>query len=312
MSLSVVVPTFNERTSLATCLDALTQHTTEVEVIVVNAPSTDGTSGMIHERTDVDVLLECTSRNINVARNAGIREATGDIIALLAPTCTIQPRWEATIEETLGGAADAVSGPIRPTSADDPSAASKTGPDLGIDGDNLALSREAITAIDGFDEVLSLDGTADVAQRLRGHGLHVVWNPDMEVHRIASSDGGEATHRGDDGAWRSIATADWGERYRSVTYRHVKNRGIRPGVLVTLLGAAVKDGVTAAVDVLRGDGTPSQWVGNGIDVVTNCAVGVREGWRARQADGTAARNPHGLSRGRTNDHIETRHDWRPA
>ncbi|PSP40440.1 glycosyl transferase family 2, partial [Halobacteriales archaeon QH_10_70_21] len=45
MYLSVVVPTLNDRDRLESCLDALSADAPD-EGIVVNGPSTDGTSGM--------------------------------------------------------------------------------------------------------------------------------------------------------------------------------------------------------------------------------------------------------------------------
>ena len=312
MSLSVVIPTFNERDHLARCLDALAERTSQTEVIVVNAPSTDGTSGMIHERDDVDMLLECASRNINVARNAGIREATHPIVALLGATCQVQSGWQPTIQANLSGAADAASGPIHPGDprGDATDRASDRG--LGINGENVALTREAITALDGFDEYLSLGGTADLATRLSGHGLNVMWHPEMEVHRIMTADGGESQRRnvGRQFVWGSADPPDWGDRYRALAYRSVKNDGIRPRVLGRLLSWAIRDGVSAALEVFRGRGTPTQWVGNGVDVVTNVLVGMRDGRNARSADGTTARNPHGLSHERSIEAIADTHDWR--
>jgi len=38
---------------------------------------------MVRDRDDVDVLVEISDRTVNVARNAGIEVATGDIVALV-------------------------------------------------------------------------------------------------------------------------------------------------------------------------------------------------------------------------------------
>lgn len=313
MSLSVVIPVFNDRDHLAACLDGLAAQTTDIETIVVNGPSTDGTSGMLHERTDVDVLLESASRNLNVARNAGIREASHPIIALLAPAYRIQEHWQRTIEESLAGAADAASGPIEPTEGTDEDTESTPDPgELAIHGGNLAMTRGAVTALDGFDEYLSIDGTSDLAHRLSGLGLQVVWHPEMRVQLTATPDGGRPGPRrcGHGADWEFAAEADWGLKYRSLTYRQVKNAGAHPRVLRHLLVSAIRDGVGAARDVLRGQGTPSEWVGNGMDVVSNVIVGVRAGFDARRADGTSARNPNGLSQSDTAGAVAVRHDWR--
>ena len=54
MQLSVVVPTLNARRRLVACLDALAAVAPESEVVVVNGPSADGTTGIVREREDVD------------------------------------------------------------------------------------------------------------------------------------------------------------------------------------------------------------------------------------------------------------------
>ena len=77
MKCSVVIPTLNGRDHLATSLDALAAHAPACEVIVVNGPSADGTTGMVQNRDDVAVLLEISERTPGVALNAGINMATG-------------------------------------------------------------------------------------------------------------------------------------------------------------------------------------------------------------------------------------------
>src|SRR6056297_2772682 len=93
MELSVVVPTLNGRERLEGCLDALAAHAPEAEVVVVNGPSADGTTGMVRERDDVDVLIEVSDRKLNVARNAGLSVASGDAIALVGQDMEIEGSW---------------------------------------------------------------------------------------------------------------------------------------------------------------------------------------------------------------------------
>src|SRR6056297_2751353 len=112
MDLSVVVPTLNGRDRLAGCLDALAAHAPEAEVIVANGPSADGTTGMVRDRDDVDVLVEISARCVNVARNAGIQVADGDAIALLGYDLEVEDGWADAVREGLTDA-DAVTGPSR-------------------------------------------------------------------------------------------------------------------------------------------------------------------------------------------------------
>ena len=105
MDLSVVVPTLNGRVRLVRCLDALSDHAPGAEVIVVNGPSTDGTTGTVRERADVDVLVEIADRNVNVARNAGIEHARGEWIAFVSDEYSIESAWFAALAEASGATA---------------------------------------------------------------------------------------------------------------------------------------------------------------------------------------------------------------
>ena len=300
MALSVVIPTFNERDALTGCLDKLAEHAPSMEIIVVNGPSTDGTSGVIREHGDVDVIIDITSRNINLARNVGLREATSNQVAILAPTSRIGPSWYGAVIETLTGAADAVSGPIR-SHGEHPPDESRFGiersGELTLVGGNLALTRAAVTALDGFDETLTSAGTADLARRIRGLGLQVVWHPDMTV---GHTDGvGAPPMRNRDGyvaTWERPNEPNWGQRYRSQCYRWAKNDGVGPRFVLRVLSTATADGFRSATDVMRGNGTPSRWFGNGIAVISNAVQGSIAGYRARRRDPTETRNPNGLSR----------------
>ncbi|MFC6771068.1 glycosyltransferase family 2 protein, partial [Halorubrum pallidum] len=117
MDLSVVVPTLNGRDRLAGCLDALAAHAPEAEVIVANGPSADGTTGMVRDRDDVDVLVEISDRTVNVARNAGVEVATGDAIAVVDYDHRIGESWIDGVHSGLDEA-DVVTGPVTPVAAD--------------------------------------------------------------------------------------------------------------------------------------------------------------------------------------------------
>ncbi|MFC6724652.1 glycosyltransferase family 2 protein, partial [Halobium palmae] len=93
MELSVVVPTLNGRDRLAASLDSLAARAPDAEVVVVNGPSADGTTGMVRERDDVDLLVELSDRTINVARNAGIEAASGDAVAFLGDDLGVEDGW---------------------------------------------------------------------------------------------------------------------------------------------------------------------------------------------------------------------------
>jgi hypothetical protein len=88
----------------------------------------------------------------------------------------------------------------------------------------------------------------------------------------------------------------------------VKNYNVRPTVVRRILSHAVGDAKDALFDVVRGETTPSQWLGTGQDVFGGVGSGIVDGVRARVTDRTARRNPNGRS-ARTNRAV-TVYDWR--
>ncbi len=327
MQLSVVVPTLNGRTQLAACLDALAATAPESEVVVVNGPSADGTTGMVRERTDVDVLVEVAARNLNVARNAGIEHATGEHVAFVGYDKTIEPGWADALAtgfdagSRAGGRAHtvaegypphegqtvgAVTGPTRRGDGESaPESRTIAGREVTyFDGSNVAFTRAALADADGFDEYLMTGGARDLAHRLAAREYGVRWAEGMAVgdgveHDVASvpraiSDGGR-TER------------DWHWKYRALAYRLVKNYGIRPTTARRLLSHAGRDALAGFAGVVRGEATPTNWVGNGRDVLSGSFHGNGSGlaarWRSRDR-----RNPNGLSS--RSDRAVAVYDWR--
>jgi glycosyltransferase involved in cell wall biosynthesis len=85
MKVSAVIPTYNdEGTIAATVESALAQKFADrFEVIVVNDGSTDGTRATLATFGERIRVIDQTNRGASAARNAGIRAAAGEYIALL-------------------------------------------------------------------------------------------------------------------------------------------------------------------------------------------------------------------------------------
>jgi glycosyltransferase involved in cell wall biosynthesis len=287
MKLSVVVPTLNGRDRLESCLDALAEHAPDAEVVVVNGPSSDGTTGMVQDRDDVAVLVELADRRLNVARNAGIERASGDVVAVLDHRLTVEAGWRDALEAGIADA-DAVTGPTHQelqTGLTTESVESRTikGREVTyFNGDNAAFTADCLDAIDGFDEYLHTGGARDAAHRLAALDFDLSWQGDMSVHREYSADGGRTE-------------TDWRWKYRSLAYRLTKNYGVRPTILRRLASHAGRDALAALKEVATGDADPSTWFGNGRDVLAGIATGLKDGAVARFRDRSPRRNPNGRS-----------------
>jgi glycosyltransferase involved in cell wall biosynthesis len=316
MKLSVVVPTLNGRDRLAASLDSLAEHAPEAEVIVVNGPSADGTTGMVRERDDVDVLVEISARCINVARNAGVEAASGDAIALLGFDLRIGPAWHAAIEDGLAEA-DVVTGPVKTSVraghlADVHEERTIAGRHVAyFHGTNVAFRGTVLRELlDGFDEYLATGGARDAAHRLAGAGKHVLWRDEMAVSDEFQTDGaGDDEERDANGPTPRGPDEDtraW--KYRALSYRLVKNYGLRPTVIRRTFSHAISDAREAAHGVVGGEGTPSAWFGSGRDVVVGLGKGFPQGLAARARDRSPTRNPNGLSK--RDDRAVALYDWR--
>jgi len=301
MDVSVVVPTLNGREELAGCLDALTEHVPDAEVIVVNGPSADGTTGMVCDRDDVSLLIEIADRSVTVARNAGIDRATGDVIALVHQSLSVESGWAEAVKSGLSGAARAITGPThQQLRAGMTTETEETRTIAGrevtyFNPGNVAFDADVLEALDGFDEYLNVGSARDFAHRMAARDYGVDWSTEMCVSREFEADGG-------------ITETDWNWKYRSLAYRLVKNYNLRPTVLWRILSHAGGDAKDALLDVVRGETTPSQWLGNGQDVFGGVGSGIIDGLRSRVTDRTPRRNPNGRSV--RADRAVTVYDWR--
>src|SRR5665647_654206 len=92
--ISVIIPTFNEEENIAQCLVSLTHQTvprTEYEIIVVDGGSKDDTCGIAGKYADK--VFSQTSKKVGGARNDGIMEAKGEIVATTDADCILPPNW---------------------------------------------------------------------------------------------------------------------------------------------------------------------------------------------------------------------------
>lgn len=318
MELSVVVPTLNGREHLVRCLDALSERAASAEIIVANGPSVDGTTGMVRRRDDVDVLVEIGDRNINVARNAGIDRASGTVIVFLDYWLVVEGRWIDAIRTAF----DHVATDHRASGHGPPLPAVITGPVhrshrggvrsdtvdrrtiagsqvTYFNGGNVAFRRDALEAIDGFDESLAMGSARDGAHRLARLGYDVVWKPTLSVRQDTHPRHTTENHEADTPGFRprchaaGVATREWDWRYRSLTYRLVKNYGLRS--LWRVVRHTTADVKTAITSIARGKTRPSDWLANGRDIATGTAVGLKDGLIARFRDRSPRRNHNGVS-----------------
>ncbi|MEW6600608.1 MAG: glycosyltransferase family A protein [Nitrospirota bacterium] len=92
---SVVVPVYNDAGRIGRCIEALLNQTypaDQYEIIVVDNGSTDNTREVV-KQYPVALLIEDKIRSSYGARNTGIRNAKGDIVALTDSDCMPRREW---------------------------------------------------------------------------------------------------------------------------------------------------------------------------------------------------------------------------
>ena len=94
---SVIIPNYNGKPLLATCLDALRRQTypaDRFEVIVVDDASADGSVEFLAESyPEVRVVALAQNAGFVAACNAGVASARGDVLVLLNNDTEAEPGW---------------------------------------------------------------------------------------------------------------------------------------------------------------------------------------------------------------------------
>jgi len=200
---SVVVCAYDAADTLADCLtslDALTYP--DVEVIVVDDGSRDGTGDIARGYSDVRVI-EVPNGGLSAARNAGLAAATGEIIAYTDADVRVDPDWLTYLVQPLLSSDVAGVGGPNVVPADDPWVSQCVARAPGgpihvmlddriaehVPGCNMAFRRDALLAADGFNPVYVRAGDdVDICWRLQAKKLDIGFAPSALVwhHHRAS------------------------------------------------------------------------------------------------------------------------------
>ncbi len=103
MKASVIIPVWNGREYLPSCLDALlTQGYPDLEIVVVDNASADGSADLVAERYP-QVRLIRNRANLGFAGgcNVGLRAAQGDVLVLLNQDTRVLPGWLQAVVDAL-------------------------------------------------------------------------------------------------------------------------------------------------------------------------------------------------------------------
>src|SRR5437879_4491792 len=189
--MSVVVCTFNGSRTIRDCLEGIGKLCyPNYETIVIDDGSTDGV-GDIAAEYDVR-LIRTENQGLSAARNLGMQEATGEIIAYIDDDARPDPHWLTYLAATfMGSDCAAVGGPnIAPPGAGPMAECVANAPGCPmhvllsdqeaehVPGCNMAFRKACLEAVGGFDRQFRTAGDdVDVCWRLQQHGWRVGFSP---------------------------------------------------------------------------------------------------------------------------------------
>jgi glycosyltransferase involved in cell wall biosynthesis len=114
MLLSVVIPCFNERRTIRAIVEKVKAAVTDdLEIIIVDDASTDGSAAIVDKLAgmDVKVVHHSQNRGKGAAMNTGFRQASGEVVLVQDADLEYDPRdYAELLAPILNGDADVVFG----------------------------------------------------------------------------------------------------------------------------------------------------------------------------------------------------------
>lgn len=90
---SVLICTYNRADHLKKCLDSIMDQTYDnFEVIIINGPSTDETNNLL-KKYPFKCIQQINKSGLSAARNLGVKEAKGEIIAFIDDDAVADKNW---------------------------------------------------------------------------------------------------------------------------------------------------------------------------------------------------------------------------
>jgi GT2 family glycosyltransferase len=217
MTASIVIPTAGRSGSLAVTLAALQRDPTldaAAEIVVIESGPPCGAAAVVAGASS-RLPLRCVPEpapGLHEARHRGAREAKGDLLVYIDDDVSVSAGWAAALVAPFADPAVAcVGGPVTAVLAGEPPpwlgqfdpwylSALDLGNERrelcwpeGVNGCNLAVRRQALLAVGGFNpdafadpamDWLRGDGEGGLQRKLRDAGLRVVYEPAARVDHL--------------------------------------------------------------------------------------------------------------------------------
>jgi O-antigen biosynthesis protein len=229
-SASVIVCTHNGERTLPDCLDGIAElEYPDFETIVVDDGSTDAMAAAAIAERDGIRLIRTENRGLSAARNLGLEEARGEIVAYIDDDARPDPHWLLYVAAGFAGTTHAgIGGPNIAPSGQGLVAQCVDSVPGGpihvllsdreaehIPGCNMAFRRAALKAIGGFDTQFRVAGDdVDICWRLRDAGWTIGFSPGAMVwHRRRGTIRAFLRQQRQYGKAEALLERKWPERY---------------------------------------------------------------------------------------------------
>ena len=207
VEVSVVIPVYEDPTGIRRTLESVTQQTVSsstYEVIVVDNGSSDDTRDIIQEFETaapdlVTLVVEDEVQGSYAARNAGISQATGEIIAFIDADMTVEQSWVESVIATMTDDKDYVGFEVKLVGSPSNSMVDAYNQytefpvERYVTKNNfaptccLAVRREVFEAVGLFDDRLCSSGDAEFGKRVHAAGFDQQYEPSVTMYHPTRS-----------------------------------------------------------------------------------------------------------------------------
>lgn len=199
LKVSVIIAVKNRERLIGRCLQALMEvDYRNYEVIVVDDHSSDNTAGIV--KTFPVKLRRSKGKGIGAAKNTGISEATGDILAFTDSDCLVAKDWISQIvklhlqHQEVMGIGGIIKNPIssnffarfgQKLCFDPPISQQDFVKSIG--GNNISYKREVFNSVGLFDERFVTGEDPDMCWRLGQKEMKILYSPSIVIYHIHRS-----------------------------------------------------------------------------------------------------------------------------
>lgn len=241
---SVVVPAYNGAKTLPRLLDALGRQSAPAElfeVLVVDDCSDDGSAELVEASPHARLIRASERGGSYVARNLGVAQARGQMIAFTDTDCVPAEDWiEAGCAVVQAPGADVVAGHVEVPLGQNPSTAALLDFTRYLDQErhvrehgfaataNLWVRREVLERAGPFNERLTTGGDLEFGNRVSGSGFSLRYAPEVIVEHQPRTRVGQLARKG----YRlGLGTAQH-RKHANAPTRHRPRLYARPGAYV--------------------------------------------------------------------------------